>query len=260
MGIINATPDSCYAPSCCETLEKGVEAGLRMWREGADIIDIGGESTRPNAIPVPEEEELKRVVPVIQALKNLIPIPLSIDTMKHKVAEAALAAGASFINDVSGFSDPAMRRLAAASGVPICVMHMLGNPATMQNNPFYPEGIISHLISWFRSRIDCLLKDGVKEEQIILDPGIGFGKTVADNLKIVHNLPILKTLGFPVLLGASRKSFMSVILNKPREELLPATLFIHTQAMLAGVKIIRTHDVKDHRDVMKMLEWLTNNA
>ncbi len=256
MGILNVTPDSFYAPSRFPTIDEAIQQGIKLWQDGADSVDIGGESTRPGAVPPSEQEELQRVIPVIKVLKKSISIPLSIDTMKPAVAEAALSAGAAMINDVSGFRDPAMRRLAAASGVDICVMHMQGTPATMQLNPHYPDGIMAELIRWFQQQIELLIKIGVKEQQIILDPGIGFGKTVADNLKIIHNLPILKAIGFPVLLGASRKSFLSSILNKPREELLPATIAMHAAAMLGGADIIRAHDVKEHRDMMNVIERL----
>ena len=202
-------------------------------REGADWIDVGGESTRPGAIPVGEDEELRRVIPVIKALKKEISIPLSIDTMKPYVAEAALDAGVSFINDVSGFRDPAMREVAATSNCPICVMHMHETPTTMQTNPHYPEGIISFLLDWFKERIDLLVSCGVKEQQILLDPGIGFGKTVADNVEIVHNLHKIKGMGFPVLIGLSRKSFLGKIINKSYPDLLPVSLAVNTLAILA---------------------------
>ena len=173
--------------------------------------------------------------------------------MKAAVAEAALEAGATLINDVSGFRDAAMRRVAAVSDAPICVMHMLENPATMQINPHYPEGIIPFLLDWFKARIELLLAAGVKEKNIILDPGIGFGKTVADNVEIVHNLHKIKGLGFPVLIGLSRKSYLGKIVNKGYPELLPVTLAVNTLAVLAKVDIIRVHDVPEHRDVIDLM-------
>jgi dihydropteroate synthase len=224
-----------------------------LWKQGADIIDIGGESTRPNAPPVSEEEELRRVIPLIQELSRLQPLPISIDTMKPVVAEKALAAGASIINDVSGFRDPAMRELAASSNAQICVMHMLGTPVNMQDSPFYIEGITSALLVWFESTIESLTHAGVKKEQIILDPGIGFGKTVAHNLEIIHNLRKFKAIGFPLLLGVSRKSFIQKILGQKTDEVLPATLAVNTLAITSGVDYIRVHDVKEHRQVIKIL-------
>ena len=210
MAILNATPDSFYDGG----REDVLSYGLKLIDEGADILDIGGESTRPGAPEVPEEEELRRVIPLIEALRDKSEIPLSIDTRKAKVAKAAIAAGATLVNDVSGFRDPEMREVAAESGADLCVMHMLETPKTMQNQPEYPEGIIEHLLHFFEGRIQELQQAGVKRDKIILDPGIGFGKTVEHNLKIIHNLPRLKALGFPLLLGASRKSFMGKILAR----------------------------------------------
>lgn len=256
MGILNVTPDSFYAPSRAMDMERALERAKQIYSEGADILDIGGESTRPNATPVPEAEELQRVIPIIKALKGLL--PLSIDTFKPRVAAEALKAGAEIINDVSGFTDPSMRALAAESGVTICVMHMQGNPINMQQNPHYPNGIIPELLSWFKIQIELLLKAGVKEKQIILDPGIGFGKTVAHNLEIIENLAVLKAMGFPLLVGVSRKSFMAKILGKNSAELLPATLAMNTALLLAGVDIIRVHDIGEHRDVMNLMDRLNN--
>ena len=256
MGILNATPDSFYPNSRFADLASAIRRGIEIYEEGADMIDIGGESTRPNATYVAVEEELNRVIPLIKALKAAVPLPLSIDTSKPVVAEAAINAGATFINDVTGFANSAMQNLAASSGLEICVMHMQGTPQTMQNHPVYPEGIMAHLLQWFKVRIDQLLKAGVKKEQIILDPGIGFGKTVADNLEIIQNLQVLKTIGFPILLGVSRKSFLAKILHKPTIDLLPGTLSVNTMALKAGVDILRGHDVKEHRDIINITNCL----
>lgn len=254
MGILNVTPDSSSDQGRWFDPSLAIQRGRQIYEEGADILDIGGESTRPGAPPVSEEEELRRVIPILKALKQELPLPFSIDTMKAKVAEAALEAGATLINDVAGFRDPAMRTLAAQSQVPICVMHMYETPTTMQNNPIYPNGVIPFLLDWFPRQIDSLLAAGVKEKQIILDPGIGFGKTVADNVEIVQNLHRIKGLGFPVLVGLSRKSFLGKIINKPYSELLPASLAANTLAILAQVDIIRVHDVAAHRDVIKVMQ------
>lgn len=253
MGILNVTPDSCYDQGQWFDQSVAIQRGIQMSQQGANWIDIGGESTRPGAAPVPEAEELRRVIPVIRALKKEIATPLSIDTVKASVAEAALESGVTLINDVSGFRDPAMRQVAAASQAPICVMHMLETPATMQINPHYPEGIIPFLLDWFKKRIDLLLSAGVQEQNIILDPGIGFGKTVADNVEIVHNLHKIKALGFPVLIGLSRKSFLGRIIDKTYPDLLPVTLAVNTLAVRAQVNIIRVHDVAEHRDLINLL-------
>jgi dihydropteroate synthase len=195
MGILNVTPDSCFDQGRWFDHAAAIQRGIQIFQEGADWLDIGGESTRPGATPVLEEEELKRVIPVIKSLKQEISVPISIDTMKARVAEAAIEAGASLINDVSGFRDPAMRQVAANVQLPICVMHMHENPMTMQKNPHYPQGITSFLIDWFSQQIDLLLASGIQEQNIILDPGIGFGKTIADNVEIVQNLYRIKALG-----------------------------------------------------------------
>jgi len=256
MGILNVTPDSCFDQGRWFDHSLAIQRGIEIWRQGADWLDVGGESTRPGASPVSEEEELRRILPVITSLKQEISIPISIDTMKAKVAAAAIEAGATLINDVSGFRDPAMRRVAAGSQLPICVMHMHENPSTMQHNPDYPEGIVSFLVDWFKERIDLLLSSGIREEQIILDPGIGFGKTVADNVEIVQNLPKIKKLGFPVLIGLSRKSFLGRIINKTYPDLLPVTLAINTLAIQAHVDIIRVHDVSEHRDIIDLMNYI----
>lgn len=254
MGILNITPDSFFDESRRLDAQSAIRRGVDLYHQGADIIDIGGESSRPGALPVSLEEELARVIPAIQELKSLVPIPLSIDTTKVGVANRAVEAGASLINDITGFRDPALRELAAGLDVDVCVMHMQGEPQTMQINPSYENGIMNDLLRWFEDRIEMLLKCGVKKEKIIIDPGIGFGKTIADNVEIIQNLPKIKAMGFPVLLGLSRKSFMSKILNKPPSELLPATLVMNTVAILAKVDILRVHDVQEHRAAITLLE------
>jgi dihydropteroate synthase len=252
MGILNVTPDSFFDKGRWGCLDRAIERGVEIFRQGADIIDIGGESTRPGATPVSLEDELERVIPVIIALKKEISIPISIDTMKPKVAEAAILAGASLINDVSGFRDPDMRRIAAEAQVPICVMHMLENPQTMQKNPFYSEGVITTIIDWLKKRLDLLFECGIKEDQIIIDPGIGFGKTVVDNQEIIQNLDQFKTLGFPILIGASRKSFLGKLVDRPVSDLLAATLTAHMVCVLSDIDIIRAHDVAEHRDMINL--------
>lgn len=253
MGILNTTPDSFYDKGKHYGIEKSLQHGIRLYKEGADIIDVGGESTRPGSLPISEEEELKRTLSIIEELRKSIPVPISIDTAKAKVAEEAVKAGASWINDVSGFQKIQMRELASSLQTNICVMHMQGNPKTMQKKPHYPEGVASHVMQWFEKRIEELIKAGVREEKITLDPGIGFGKTLADNIQILHTIGRFKSLGFPILLGVSRKSFMGKILGKTAGELLPATLVVNALALKEGVDIIRVHDVQEHRDVIDLL-------
>lgn len=252
MGVVNVTPDSYYQR--VEGIQPAVDYALKLVKEGADLIDIGGESTRPGAPEVDESTEYQRVIPVIQALKDQCAIPISLDTRHVNIAEAGLKAGAHLLNDITGFEDSAMQRLAAQAQVPIIVMHMQGKPHTMQIDPSYPEGVINHLQEWFSKRIEMLLKAGIQSQNIIIDPGIGFGKTVAHNLEIIHNLARLKALGFPVLVGLSRKSFLSKILSKTAPDLLSATLAMNTCALLNGADLIRVHDVAEHRDIVDTLE------
>lgn len=253
MGILNVTPDSFFDKGRFFDEKSAIERGVQLYRDGADILDIGGESTRPGADSVCEKEELQRVIPVIRALKQEIPIPLSVDTKKAAVAMAAIEAGATFINDVTGFQHVDMQEVACQSQADLCLMHMQGTPRTMQQDPHYPEGIIPYLLNWFEGQIELLVKKGVSKHRILIDPGIGFGKTVAHNIEIIQNLGKLKAFGLRVLIGISRKSFMSKILNKPATELLPATLAVNTLLIRSSVDMIRVHDVKEHRDVIDLL-------
>lgn len=256
MGVLNVTPDSFSDGGKYFSVEAAIEHGMKLVDEGADILDIGGESARPGSLSVSVQEEIERVIPVIEALVKLTNTTISIDTMKPDVAAAAVEAGASLINDVSGFRDEKMIETAAYYDVNICCMHMLGMPKTMQDNPEYEEGIIPHLKNWMEERGRQLIKLGIKKERIILDPGIGFGKTVAHNLEILHNLNELKSIGYPLLVGASKKSFMTKILGKPPSQLGAATLAVHTAALLGGADYIRAHDVAEHRDVLDMIACL----
>ncbi|MBB63497.1 MAG: dihydropteroate synthase [Waddliaceae bacterium] len=256
MGILNVTPDSFFDGGQHDSLANALQFALEMVDQGADIIDIGGESTRPGAVKVSIEEEKRRVLPLIQALSDRITVPLSIDTRNAETAREALDLGASYINDVSGFSDPAMQELAASTDAKLVVMHMQKDPTNMQNNPLYPEGVIDHIIQWMEIRVEELLSRGVNKDQIILDPGIGFGKTVAHNLEILHNLHRFKDLGFPILVGASRKSFLRNLLQKPTEDLLSGTVVAHTLAVQNAANIIRVHDVSAHRDMLILLNAL----
>lgn len=247
MGIINATPDSFFAHSSLEEVES-----LSLQMQEADILDIGGESTRPDSRPVSEEEELSRVLPVIERLKSLGRAPLSIDTSKPEVARKAVQAGCSIINDVTGFQDPRMQELAAESGSHLVVMHSRGTPQTMQQMTDYEEGIVDHLKYWFEERIALLLKKGVLREKIILDPGIGFAKTALQNLAILKGISTLKALGFPLLIGLSRKSFLDKMTGEKSP--LWATLAAGQYALLAGADILRVHDVKEHRKLIDLLK------
>jgi len=252
MGILNATPNSFY--SKFPSFEEAIEQGKKLIADGANILDIGGEPSWPGALPISEAEELARVIPLIKELHSLIPI--SVDTTKADVAVAAIEAGATLINDITGFQNPAMLEVAASYDVDLCVMHMQGTPQTMQVNPSYPEGVVPTLLGWFEERVGVLLQKGVKKSRIILDPGIGFGKTVAHNLEILQNLPQFRALGFPLLIGISRKSFMGKILGKKAPDLLPATLAINAHLIMSQVDFIRVHDVKEHKDAVDVLKQL----
>lgn len=258
MGILNVTPDSFFDQGRYQDKDEAYQRALAMITEGADMLDIGGESTRPGSEPVNEQEELTRVIPVITKLRKHSSLPISIDTTKPKVAQKALESGATLLNDVTGFSHPEMIEIALSCEADLCVMHMLGTPKTMQQNPFYEKGIIPELLNWFEERINFLIRKGIQPSRLILDPGIGFGKTVHDNLLIIHNLKSFKALGFRILLGVSRKSFMSKITGSPPEELLSATLGMNTIAMLAGVDIIRVHDIKEHRILTHIIHKYMN--
>jgi dihydropteroate synthase len=257
MGVLNATPDSFYEKGAYFSFEKAFEHGIKLWKDGADYLDIGGASSRPFAPFVDEEEELRRVIPLIEVLSKEISIPISIDTDKPKVAHKAVEKGARLINSIEGFTHPEMVEVAASCTADLCVMHMQGTPQTMQLNPSYPEGVISHLLAFFEKQIERLNKAGIHSNRIILDPGIGFGKTVEQNLTIIKELQQFKKFGLRILLGASRKSFMGKLLGKSTTELLPATLTIHTIVLLNGIDIVRVHDVREHRDAVDILRHLT---
>ena len=254
MGILNVTPDSFSDGGRYFAFEKAVARGVQIANEGADILDIGGESTRPGAKEISEKEELSRVIPVIKALSREISIPISIDTMKPRVAHEAVSAGASMINDVSGFCEKEMRKVAADTAVDICVMHMKGTPRNMQNNPYYEKSVVEEIKNWFEERVELLTKEGIKEKNIILDPGIGFGKTAEDNIAIIKNVEKFKSLGFPVLLGVSRKSFILKMLGREPRNSDIVTAAINTIAIIKGIDIIRVHAVKEHRDIVDLLD------
>jgi dihydropteroate synthase len=244
MGIINATPDSFSGDGLAGDMGAMIARGEQMAAEGADIIDIGGESTRPGSEPVDAPAEIKRVLPVIEGLRKRVTIPISIDTYKADVARAALDAGASIINDISGLrADAGMAGLAAARGAPVIVMHILGTPRTMQENPRYGD-LMGEIAAYLRESVGIAERAGVPRDQIIIDPGFGFGKTVEHNLEIVRRLRELRSLGEPVLLGPSRKSTIGKVLDLPPEERLEGTLAIIALAIANGADLVRVHDVR----------------
>lgn len=245
MGILNVTPDSFSDGGLFADSGQAVERALRMIEEGADIIDIGGESTRPGAEPVQTEEEIRRVIPVIKDLRRQSKISISIDTMKASVAARALEAGATMINDVSaGRFDPEMISLAARSRVSICLMHMKGEPRTMQQNPVYKD-VVAEVKAFLKGRIDVCLVAGIAQEKIIIDPGIGFGKRVEDNVRLLKELDSFQDLGCPILIGTSRKSFIGHLTGAEVQDRLPGTLASLAIAIQKGANILRVHDVAE---------------
>jgi dihydropteroate synthase len=255
MGILNVTPDSFYDGGRYADAGRAIERAYRLRDEGADIIDIGGESTRPGALPVNETEEIDRVCPVIEAVAKDIGVPISVDTNKAGVARAALAAGASIINDISGLTfDGGMAGVAAAGGAGLVLMHIQGRPEFMQKDPRYGE-LIAEICGFLAAAARKAVEAGVEREKIIVDPGIGFGKTLEDNYIILQNIREFGKLGFPVLVGLSRKSLIGRLYNTD-EDRLPATIALNAVALLNGAEIIRVHDVKEHRLALAALEML----
>lgn len=254
MGIVNVTPDSFSDRGACFEPEAAVARALELQAEGADIIDIGGESTRPCAIPVPEEEELRRVLPVVERLARELKAPISIDTMKPGVARAALAAGAGLVNDVAANrTDPAMWRLVAETGAGYVCMHMQGTPQTMQTRPEYKD-VVKDVKQFFVERLKQLSDCGVREEQVILDPGIGFGKTMEHNLLLLGGLRAFASLERPILIGVSRKSFLEKVTGNRAAGALPAGLACTVLALASGARLFRTHDVAATAQALRMAE------
>jgi dihydropteroate synthase len=254
MGIVNATPDSFSDGGKFPDAPAVVAHALRLLEEGAEILDVGGESTRPGAVPVSQEEELRRVMPVLAQLAGRVRAPISIDTMKPEVARAALAAGASLVNDVAANrNEETMWRLVAQTGAGYVCLHMQGTPQTMQLNPLYRD-VVREVTDFFFDRLKRLNDCGVRPEQVILDPGIGFGKTLEHNLELLAALPELAKLGRPLLLGVSRKSFMARLLGTGPDARLPAGLACASLAVQAGAQIIRAHDVAETVQAIRMAE------
>jgi dihydropteroate synthase len=261
MGILNVTPDSFSDGGKYLHVDAAVAKGLELIQQGADILDIGGESTRPGAVAVPLEEELRRVVPVVTALARQTSVPLSVDTSKAEVARASLAAGACIINDVTALAgDPAMIEVAVQSKAGVILMHMKGTPATMQTDPRY-EDVIAEIDRFFEDRLRVAVAAGISPERIALDPGIGFGKTSAHNLEILARLGEFQRFGRPVCLGVSRKGFVGRLLNnRSVERRLAGSLAALCHAMChRAVQIVRVHDVEESRDAVNVLasiqEW-----
>ena len=259
MGILNITPDSFSDGGRFFNPDDGLRQMEKMLAEGADIIDIGGESTRPGAQAVSLEEELARVIPLIERLRAESDIFISVDTSKAVVMREAVAAGADMINDVRALREPGALQSAAALQTPVCLMHMQGEPRSMQHQPEYQD-VVVEVTTFLEARIDACEKAGIAREQIIIDPGFGFGKTLAHNLALFRQLPDFQLLGQPILVGVSRKSMIGAVLDIPVQERMPASVALAGLAVWLGASIIRTHDVRETADAVKICHAVLNGT
>ena len=260
MAVLNVTPDSFYDGGRRLDADQAITAGVAMAASGADIIDIGGESTRPGAAAVSEAEELGRVLPVIRGLRKEVRLPISIDTYKSAVARAALDAGADIVNDISALRfDPAMAALVAQEKVPVILMHMQGTPRTMQTDPEYAD-VVREVRDFLAAQLYEAMDGGISPEAIVIDPGIGFGKTLDHNLQLLRGLPVLAALGQPLLVGVSRKTFIGKILNLEPDQRLEGSLAAAVAAVLAGANLLRVHDVGETARAVRVADALRFGA
>ena len=258
MGILNLTPDSFSDGGLFINKDKALRHVQKMIDDGAHIIDIGGESTRPGASEVSIEEECNRVIPLIKSIRKKYDIPISIDTSKTEVMQQAIEAGASMINDVNALQADGAVELAAKLNVPVCIMHMQGQPRTMQHTPEYKD-VVQEVKEFLQQRIDVCLKAGIKKENIIIDPGFGFGKTLEHNLALFKHIPEFEKLGIPLLVGVSRKSMIGTILNNAAaDKRLHGSIALATLAAWMGANILRVHDVKETADALKCCQAVKN--
>ena len=256
MGIVNVTPDSFSDGGKYTRTEAAVAHALQLIEEGAAVLDIGGESTRPNATPVPVEEELRRVIPVIEALvAGNITVPISIDTYKPAVMRAAIAAGASMVNDVRGLQEPEALDIVAGSDAGVCIMHMQGTPQTMQDNPHYDD-VVAEVKDFLRNQRDVCIQAGIEQDRIMLDPGFGFGKTRAHNIALAKALPQLLDLDCPLLVGLSRKSVLGQMTGNDVDARLYASIAAAVVSGMQGAHLLRVHDVKATVEALKVVTAL----
>jgi dihydropteroate synthase len=251
MGVLNVTPDSFSDGGRFASIEAAIAHALRMIDEGAGLIDVGGESTRPGAQAVGAEDEIRRVVPVIEALAARTTVPISVDTSKPAVMTAAVRAGASLINDVRALREPGALEAAADTGAAICLMHMQGEPRTMQVEPRYDD-VVAEVRDFLCERTEACRARGMAQDRLVIDPGIGFGKRLEHNLALLAGLPALAGLGWPVMIGVSRKSMFGALLGRAVDERVAGGVAIATAAVLAGASIVRTHDVAPTVDAVKV--------
>lgn len=257
MGVVNVTPDSFSGGTDTHHCTLAIDHAMALAEQGADIIDVGGESTRPGATPVSADEECRRVIPVIRALARETKLPISIDTMKASVAQQACNTGATIINDVSALADPEMAAVAVRTNSALVLMHMRGTPATMQKAPHYTN-VTSEVMTYLADRVARALDAGLENTRLCLDPGIGFGKTLEHNLTLLRQLGLLRQLNLPILLGVSRKSFLGLLTGRPVGERLAATLAAQAFALVRGdADVIRAHDVREAVDLVRVVTALT---
>lgn len=257
MGIVNVTPDSFSDGGRFFSKDRAVAHALRLVEEGADLIDVGGESTRPGSDPVSVDEELERVIPVLEELIGRIPVPISIDTRRAAVAEEALRLGCHLVNDVSACRDPEMAEVLRRHRAPVVLMHMKGEPKTMQESPSYQD-VVAEVTLFLRERAALLQRRGVPRGMIVVDPGIGFGKRFRDNLELLKNLDRIKAIGYPVLIGASRKRFLGELLDAPVEGRLHGSLAAAAHCYYKGAEMIRVHDVAPTVELLRVLDALNH--
>jgi dihydropteroate synthase len=258
MGVVNVTPDSFYDGGRHADPRAAIEHARRLVAEGADLLDIGGESSRPGADPVPADEELRRVLPVLDGLRD-VGVPVSVDTTKPEVMGAALERGAAMINDITAFASPGALEVVARSEAALCLMHMQGRPRTMQTDPVYGD-VVAEVRGFLAARAQACAAAGIARERIVLDPGFGFGKTVEHNLALLAHLGEIVALGFPVLAGWSRKSSLGRITGRPAEDRLAASLAAALLCAQRGARMVRVHDVAATRDALAVLAAVESAA
>jgi dihydropteroate synthase len=254
MGIVNTTTDSFSDGGLYLSADKATRHALQLIEQGADVIDVGGESTKPGALQVSLDRELGRVIPVIEQLRQRTDACISIDTYKPEVMKAAIDAGANFINDIYALRQEGALSMAAQLSVPICLMHMQGKPQTMQNNPVYKDGVIQDVVDFFAERIQACYDMGIGKNRLILDPGFGFGKQIPHNMTLLRQLDDLKQLNIPLLLGMSRKSTIGALLNKEIDKRLVGSIALAVYAALKGARILRVHDVDETNQALQIID------
>lgn len=260
MGILNITPDSFSDGGLYYNKQNAVKRGLQLIEEGADILDIGGESSRPGSDPITAEEEKKRILPVLSEIRKQTDTFISVDTTKSEVLKAALDQGADILNDISGMRfDPKMLELASEKNIPVVIMHMKGTPKNMQKRPKY-ENVVEEIKTFLKKRVKTALKTGIKKNKIIIDPGIGFGKRLKDNLKIIGNLSSFNELDLPILIGVSRKSFIGNLLNVTPDQRIEGTIASSLVSVLQGAHILRSHDIASLKKAVIVTEAIMNEA